>query len=346
MTDRTTDRTTTRPTTRDVARAAGVSLATVDRVLNGRAGVRTKTVESVQDAIRRIGFERDPVAAALARRRDLRFAFALPEHGDQFLSRLTAHVAEADAALGAERVRVEVIHLPDGPHRAAERLDQMKAGDWDGLALLAPGTPVLRDAIGRLRQRGIPTVAVIADQRAAARFVGIDNRAAGATAGALMGRFAAGRRGSILVLTDRLSLRDAVERRLGFDTVIGARHPHLRPLPSVETRGDAARTREVIARALELRPDLVGVYMLSLEAQVPLRALAEFATSDMIRIAHERTPFTETALREGLVDAIITQDTGHVVRSAIRTLRAEVEGRPVLAAQERIRIEILLEENL
>ena len=58
-----------RPTTKDLAKAAGVSLATVDRVLNGRSGVRKKTVDAVNCAIQEIGFERNQVAATLARKR-------------------------------------------------------------------------------------------------------------------------------------------------------------------------------------------------------------------------------------------------------------------------------------
>ncbi|SDZ47366.1 LacI family transcriptional regulator, partial [Jannaschia faecimaris] len=41
-----------RPTIADLARAAGVSTATVDRVLNGRLSVRAETARKVQDAAR------------------------------------------------------------------------------------------------------------------------------------------------------------------------------------------------------------------------------------------------------------------------------------------------------
>ena len=43
---------------------------------------------------------------------------------------------------------------------------------------------------------------------------------------------------------------------------------------------------------------------------------------------------------------VITQDTGHLVRSAIRKLRAKTDMRDTLNSQERIRIEILLSTNL
>ncbi|MGO4287502.1 LacI family DNA-binding transcriptional regulator, partial [Bosea sp. TAB14] len=41
-----------RTTLQDVASEAGVSLATVDRVMNGRSGVHARTVERVQAAVK------------------------------------------------------------------------------------------------------------------------------------------------------------------------------------------------------------------------------------------------------------------------------------------------------
>jgi LacI family transcriptional regulator len=59
-----------------------------------------------------------------------------------------------------------------------------------------------------------------------------------------------------------------------------------------------------------------------------------------------RTPFSEQSLRHDDIDAIIAQDPGHAVRSAIRILRARSDMREPIASQEKIRIEILLKENI
>ena len=67
-----------KPTVHDIAREAGVSLATVDRVLNARPGVREETIARVQAVVDRIGYVRDTFAANLARQRLYRFAFVLP----------------------------------------------------------------------------------------------------------------------------------------------------------------------------------------------------------------------------------------------------------------------------
>ncbi|MFM2279797.1 MAG: hypothetical protein RLZZ444_2028, partial [Pseudomonadota bacterium] len=67
-----------RPTVHDLAQSAGVSLATVDRVLNNRPGVKASTRSRVEEAIARIGFVRDVAAANLAKGRIYPLTFVVP----------------------------------------------------------------------------------------------------------------------------------------------------------------------------------------------------------------------------------------------------------------------------
>ena len=107
-----------RPTVHDVARAAGVSLATVDRVLNARPGVRAATVDKVHKAMSDIGYSRDIAAANLARQRSYRFDFVLPEPTNAFLRGLHQAIDDTRSAFEAERVAVR-IHAPG--RRSASR---------------------------------------------------------------------------------------------------------------------------------------------------------------------------------------------------------------------------------
>jgi LacI family transcriptional regulator len=63
-------------------------------------------------------------------------------------------------------------------------------------------------------------------------------------------------------------------------------------------------------------------------------------------VVHELTAHTRRELQSGAFDAVINQDVGHEVRSAVRVLKALVDGRSFVPAQERIRIDIFLRENL
>lgn len=337
-----------RPTTKDLAQAAGVSRATVDRVLNGREGVQKKTIDRVNQAIVELGFVRNLQAANLAKSQSYRFVFALPKSGDQFLEQIKQRIVEAGAVFAEDNIWCEVQEIDDNdPHSISTYLASLSKEDVAGIAIMSPETPQVRDAVKRLQERGVAALPFVSNQTMMDEdWVGVDNRAAGATAALLLGQFAGKRSGSVLVISESMQSRDSLERRLGFDHEINDNFPYLRALPSLETYGNEDRARQIIANSLHTNADVVGIYFMASEARIPLSIVAELQRDPhIIKIAHERTPFTETALRERTLDGVIAQDAGHLVRSAIRRLKGIVDRRKTLQSQENIRIEILLRTN-
>lgn len=339
-----------RPTVNDIAREAGVSLATVDRVLNARPGVRDKTIAAVNAAILRLGYVRDMAAANLARGRTYRMAFVLPDTQSQFVAAL---VAELDGAAGAAPgLRTEILRLrfpAEDPHALAAMLRDLPDLGVEGVAVMAPETPILRDAIRLLKAKGLAVVALVSDLPNTERdhFVGIDNRAAGRTAGVLMGRFLRGSARPVGVLAQSMLLRESIERRLGFDEVMLRDFPQVTALPTLETHGSAATLAEVMRETLRSNPDLGGIYLMG-GGQRALGAVLDRLgpAGRIVVVAHELTPHARAALQSGRMDAVVTQNVGHLVRSALRVLRARTDRMPIDEGQEQIRIEIVIRENL
>lgn len=339
-----------KPTVHDLAREAGVSLATVDRVLNARSGVRGQTVDKVQAAIRKLGFVRDMSAANLARSREYSFAFVLPDSPSQFVSRLRAALHDVAETQIADRTTIKIFPVAtQDPHVVVQVLAGLDPKHCDGVAIMAPETPQLRDQVARLKAAGMAVVAFVSDQPNSERdhFIGINNIAAGRTAGVLMGRFLPGNQGKVLVVAASMLARDSVERRGGFGTVLASDFPGVKVLPSVEAHDDPDRMAQILKAAFAANPDIAGIYALASGNQALLKTLADMGHSDdLVVIVHELTPVTRMALQEGRVAAVITQDVGHLVRSALRVLRARSDGQDIVPDQERIRIEIMLRENL
>ena len=339
-----------KPTVNDIARVAGVSLATVDRVLNARQGVRQITIEKVQAAIDELGYVRDTAAANLARQKTYRFAFVLPDWKGQFLASLERGIAETVENARHDRTEIQTLRAPNDDHAALARaLGALDAAKLDGLAIMAKETPVVRDAIADLRKRGVPVVSLVSDQPKSGRdhFVGIDNVAAGRTAATLLGRFVGNRQGKVLVVITTKQSRDMIERRVGFDAVMASDFPCIEPLPSLEGRADPAHTEDIVARALAQNPDTIGIYSVGASVQAIARALRKAHLPQRpVLIDHELTENSATLLREGVIDAVITQNTGHLARSALRVLRAKCDRTPVIKSQETIRIDIVIRENL
>ena len=338
-----------KPTVNDIARVAGVSLATVDRVINDRPGVRQKTIAKVRSAIDELGYVRDTAAANLARRRVYDFVFLLPENDNEFVRALSMQVTSQDDARVHDRTRLRVEPvIPFDPQDLVRCLDGLDASTTDGAAVFGPETPAVRDAVRRARERGIAVVALVSDLPSSQRahFVGIDNVSAGRTAARLMGRFVRGR-GRILVITGSRLARDHLERRHGFDAVMREEFPDLDVVASVEGRDDPALVRSLLPAVFESYPDLRGVYA----SAAGNGGLIDFLrlhpiARDLVVIAHELTATSRSALADGTFDAVISQDTGHLVRSAVRLMRASADAAPFNPAQERIRIDIYLKDNV
>ena len=210
----------------DVARAAGVSLATVDRVLHGRGGVRARTVEHVQAVVERLGYRPDPAAARLARKSRARLVFVLPSGTNTFVDMLDKQV-HAVAPWLAEQRAAAVVQRADvfSPDALARHLAGLR-DRCDAVVVMGLDHPLVRAAIDDLVAHGVVVVTLVSDvpgsQRS--RFVGIDNVTAGRTAASLLGRFAGPQSRASRHRHGKPALRDHAERLFGFERVMAAEY--------------------------------------------------------------------------------------------------------------------------
>jgi LacI family transcriptional regulator len=339
-----------RPTVHDIAAAAGVSLATVDRVLNQRPGVRLVTREKVEAAIRQIGYIRDVAAANLAKGRVYPLVFIVPTGDNSFMHGLRFEVNQAILRASTERTDIRIIEVPpfDIPALVAA-LDALHGQDIAGIALVATDAPEVRAAVDGLVSERIPVVTLVSDLTGSARhhYAGIDNIAAGRTAARLLGRFLGGREGDLTVLAGSMLVRDHRERLQGFSAVMAEEFPKLRLLPVLEGRDDPERTQSLVCKALSESKGIIGIYSLGAGNRGLIAALkAVRPERELTVVVHELTQHTRAALLDGTIDAVLNQDAGHEVRSAIRVMKATADGQAVIADQERIRLDIFLKDNL
>ena len=140
------------PTLSDVARRAGVSYATADRVINNRGGVAEKSVRRVRAAIEDLGYVRNVAAANLAQKRTYRFAFVIPEGPNSFFRRLRNILETARPEMLVSRVAlmVESVAAFDAAALVGclERLAEDKV---DGVALVGTDDARVCAAIDALR---------------------------------------------------------------------------------------------------------------------------------------------------------------------------------------------------
>jgi LacI family transcriptional regulator len=92
---------------------------------------------------------------------------------------------------------------------------------------------------------------------------------------------------------------------------------------------------------------MVGLYNVGAGAQGVAKAVTDSGrANEIVFIGHDLTSFTRRLLLRGVMDAAIVQDPGHEARSVVRVLLALVRQEPILVEQEKIRIDIIMRDNM
>ena len=327
-----------RPKVADVAARAGVSTATVDRVINGRGGVHQKTVARVEEAIRAIVGPTRPVAAVV----DPAHRFNAVLSGERGGS--TKALADAFAQVAAETgANVEISFVDTmNPEALAERLRACAQRGSSGVAVQVLDHALVREAVAELARAEIPVVTVLTDIAGVDHlgYFGLDNRAAGRTAGLLMGRFCR-HGGKLAVVWGGQLYRSHEERESGFRSVLRAERPDLQSLELITGNDNPEMTRARVRDALASHTDLIGIYCVGGGIAAAADAIEQAGLSpQVVLIGHNYNPETKPYLLSGTIHALVHQDMGRIAADALACLAAR---RPVATA--RIPIEIITREN-
>lgn len=181
-----------RPTLADLAEAAGVSPATVDRVLNGRQNVRAATAARVLAAAQEIGFHAaEVIRHRLAQDRpEYRLGVILQKPDQPFYRNFRAELDRAAASLAEARVRMRTEFLTaTAPGEIVARLERL-AGEVQAVAMIAPDDPALSEPVAALRARGVPVFALLSDFAQGLResYLGLNNLRVGRCAAWMIAR--------------------------------------------------------------------------------------------------------------------------------------------------------------
>lgn len=331
-----------RATLTDIAREAGVSPATVDRVLNDRPGVKDHTRQHVLAAAQRLGY----VAVAEPASPPVRLAFLLPQGTNSFIRMLQAQIETQAAALDGVETLVETIEGFD-PAALAARLAQMK-GAIDGLGVIALDHPVVREALRSLAASGVRIVTLCSDIQNVPRaaYIGTDNRQAGRLAGYLVGRFlGAGSQGKVALFAGSLSYRGHQEREMGFRQILHEEFPGLQIVELREMLDDRENSWREAMALFDRHPDLAAIYNVGGGSHGIGRALKDRGLAQrVVLIGHEATEGNKALLLDGTMDAVIDQNARVEAREALATLTACVRGQTYAPIQPRQHV--IFRENL
>ncbi len=303
-----------KPTFADIARHAGVGTATVERVLNGRGGVRPATVEKVVAAARGLDY---PRRLPDVHRGLLRIEIMLVRPETTFYRRLS----RAFERIGGTIDPAVKLHRTFMDERDPEAIAARIASPpvrRAGLILAVPDHPRIRGAVAAAVASGLPVVHVVTRAAASAGdLVSIDNYAAGRTAAHFMARMQ-DRPGSVMALCHPI-YQVHRERMRGFSDYFIAR-----PREGLAFRwigfghDDAKLARDLVLDAFESWPDLAGLYNAGAANATLADTLRRHPRGRQVFfVGHELTEHTAAALRDGVMAVVLDQAPEAQARLAI-----------------------------
>ncbi|WAJ26101.1 LacI family DNA-binding transcriptional regulator [Antarcticirhabdus aurantiaca] len=314
-----------KPTMADVAREAAVSLATVDRVLNGRGGVDTDKEARVLTAARRLRLDR---AIVVRPHRMLRVAVLIQAPSNPFHAALRIGLDTAARIHADLNIQFLLHHIdPNDPEGTAATLGRQAAAT-DGLIVTLPDEPRITEAV-RVAALARPVVTLATDLPTSGRaaYVGPDDRRAGRVAGDLMGLFLEPEGGRVLLIAGRRDIVGQRSRQDGFREILAERHLGIEVAQVAESGEDGERAGRIVLEALSADPAIRGIYHMSAGAQPVAAALRRLGrTASTAFVTHELTPDRRALLRERAISAVIDQQPQLEARIAAETM-AQLLGR-------------------
>lgn len=284
-----------RPNLEDVAAAAGVSRATVSRVVNQHSTVDPELRERVQRAIDEVGYVPNVVARALMTRRNDSIALVASEpdvrvFGDPFFAGIIRGVSQEANAAGLHLVLLMV----QGTREIEHAKGFLRAAPVDGVMLISEHA--VEDPIpAMLKQSSIPFVigGRPMQEGVTAPYVDVDNVLGGTLAAH---RLASTGRRTVGTITGPRDMSAGVDRLAGFKRGLGRafRASRVETGDFTQQGGEAAMTR-----LLERVPNLDGLFaasdLMALGALAALRRAGRRVPDDVAVVGYDDNEFALTS---------------------------------------------------
>jgi len=304
---------------REIARQAGLSTATVDRVLNQRGNVTESTIREVHEAIKDLDRQQSQVRLG-GRTFMIDIVMQTPERFSTAVrDALEAEMPSLHPALVRSRFHFREV-CP--PAELIGTLDKIAKRGTQGVILKAPDEPEIAAAVGRLVAAGIPVVTLVTDLPHSARlaYVGIDNRAAGGTAAYLLGQWLGKRPGNVLTTISRGSFRGEEEREMGFRSAMRLADPRRSLVEVTDSDGLDATQHDLVLEALKRDEDIIAVYSAGGGNLATLDAFEALGRECAVFIAHDLDHDNTQLLRERRLSAVLHHDLRQDMRRACQII--------------------------
>lgn len=341
-----------RLTLKGIAQQLGISVATLDRVLNNRGNVKPETYRKVMEKLEELEYTPNKSARFLSRGTEISFAIVFPEHPDYFWTQIERGIRLAYEELRDYGLRIEIFKSESYDTEKQRQIVQeiVDSGAYDALALSPNDSQQMEDPIDQAIDKGMAVCTFNNDAPLSKRlfYVGCDYRIAGRLAADMLCKLigSGGRAG--LITSDASSLPSATtfqmqQKITGFREVI-AEQGNIEMAPPLKLKHEEYDHPD---RFGEYFRQVDGIYVTSAKLHVIARHLEEAGLGGTVAlIGHDMTEDIYQDLDRGTVTATICQDPVNQGYMAVKTLfNHTASGEKVNLRENISKLELVTREN-
>ena len=310
----------------ELAAAAGVSLSTVDRTLNGREAVSPATRARILKAALQLGH---PAAARLTEGTalppplpEVRLGVVLHKQGQEFYKAFAAELHRAVTEVPG--VRAKLVLEFSGSQAPSEMAGLLRgmAGRCDILAATAVNHPEVTSAVEEVRAKGLRVFSLLSDFAQGVRlgYLGLNNLKVGRTAG-WMTALAARGPGKVLLFVGGHRWHGHELRETGFRAYLREVAPQLEVMETIINLETRQLTYETTMATLARQPDLRGIYVAGGGMEGAIAALRESrAPGEVAMVVSALTPESRAGLADGVVTLVTDTPLEKLCRELFRKM--------------------------
>ncbi|GGA26076.1 transcriptional regulator [Paenibacillus physcomitrellae] len=338
-------------TLKEISRQIGISVATVDRVLNNRGNVKPETYRKVMEKLGELNYKPNKSASFLSRKKEISVAVVFPELPDYFWSQIEKGVEVATEELRDYGLRIELFKSEKYDMEKQKQVvqDIIDSKAFDAIAVSPNDSEEMAELIDRAMDEGIAVCTFNNDSPFSKRlfYVGCDYRIAGRLAADMLCKMTGPGAKFGLITSDASSIPSATTFQLqqkitGFREVVAEQRAQLTQL--LKLKQEEYDQPGIFA---DLFAQVDAVYVTSAKLHIVARHLEQAGlTGKMPLIGHDMTEEIYEDLQRQLVSATICQDPVNQGYLAVKTLFDYLAYNEPIDLKEHItKLELVTREN-
>ncbi|MGH1539104.1 MAG: LacI family DNA-binding transcriptional regulator [Arenicella sp.] len=298
-----------------IAAQAAVSIATVDRVINNRPGVRGYTVQRVLNAIEELEEQSSAVKLTVKKL----YVDVIMHTPKCYSTMVKESILQILPSIQPSNVSPRFHFFEDEDlDTIADNISHIIKNGTQGLIIKTTDDHRIRVPIDNAYDAGIPTVTFCTDIRNSKRasFIGIDHYAAGQSAAYLMGQWLRERDETILISISNYNFLNEAEREMGFRQAIRQRHPKLKMNAVSGGLGLYEQTFNEVDQYLDNGGEATAIYSVGGGNPAILAAFEKHQRPISLFIGHDLDASNRSLLKENKIHAVLEHNIERDIRHA------------------------------